>query len=413
MRFFFITAVFFFLSFPAYSQGRFFPGFVVLNSNDTLAGEIEHNDWSINPTTISFRNKELKKYNISDLKAFTITDRAQYTRFFVSYQLSAEDLEDATETFQGPEIKKDVWLKLLYKAKISLYKLETEKRQFFFVESEKEGIKELVCRVRVVNGELQKDEQYKNLLARYGIELNKAEAVQRELESSDYNEDDLVKIFNLLGSGNASYSIPQKKKPEIDIRGGIAISSFATSGEILNDGSGAYSVYAADFKSSVGFVGGAGFTFFSQKKEGRIQSRFGLNIASLFLNGENSTGTGAFQHEKYYGTLIVLGPEVSLQWILSNKKQPAIILGPYVGYNIVIVNNFSSTFENPGVSIVKDKFPPSDGGHVVAGLRFSMTSSRGVLSLQGYHCTNIFNSGKTSLTANGVALTYGIIFKRK
>src|SRR5690606_9221096 len=136
---------------------------------------------------------------------------------------------------------------------------------------------------------------------------------------------------------------------KIDISGGANIYTFSPKGDIYNDGSGAYSVHTTDFKSTVGFVIGVGFTFKSNINPKGVQSRIGVNIASVTIDGLNTAGTGAFQREIYKGTLIVAEPNASVDFPLSVKGNNAVLLGGNFGYNITVSNNFKGTFENPGV----------------------------------------------------------------
>ena len=199
------------------AQQKYKPGYVVLNSNDTLWGEIEDKDWSTNPTSINFRGKETATYGVPDLKSFGITGNDQYVRYAVSYQQTADDLNEATDLFQGPEVRETVWLKLIYKSNISLYSLETASRPYFFIEKGHNGIQELIYRVRLLNGELQKDEQYKNLLSRIALEEDKTDEVQSKLALTQYNEEDLVKVMKVLSKIDASYTEASQRKQEVEV----------------------------------------------------------------------------------------------------------------------------------------------------------------------------------------------------
>lgn len=394
------------------AQQKYKPGYVVLNSNDTLWGEIEDKYWTTNPSQINFKGKETTSYTVPDLKAFGITGNDQYVRYTVSYQQTADDLNEATDMFQGPEVKETVWLKLIYKSNISLYSLETVKRPYFFIEKGQNGIQELIYRVRLLNGQLQKDEQYKNLLSRIALEEDKTDEVQSKLTLTEYNEEDLVKVMKVLSKTVSSYTVAPQRKPELDVFGGFTYSAYNASGNAYYDGSSVYAINEGSFKSAAGFLGGLGITFFSKKKEGGAIARLGLNIASLSIDGSNNSGNGAYDKEAYNGNVLALGPEMALQWKLNKQGGTSFYLGPFAGFNIPVSSNLTSTFENPGIVIVRKKFPPVSG-FMSLGLRFSLKGNWGVFNLQGFHYTNLFNAEGSRLGSNGVALTYGYIFKRK
>ncbi len=398
-----------------WGQSSFKPGYIILNSSDTVRGEIEYGNWAINPETISFRNAGTQQsYTVSLLKGFEITNEAQFVRFHLSYQLSAATLADALESFDGPVVTKDAWLRLLYKSKYSLYELNTPKRKYFFVQSDRDGLKELIYRVRLSGGALQADEQYKNLLALYASENNDSPNFQKQLEASGYVDKELIHLFDLLNNGKNSFKESGQTHSSFDISAGGAFYSISASGYQYNDGS-AYAINTADFNGSLGFIAGCGFTFSPKKNRGRLHSRLGLNIGSLSLKGENNTSDGSFDKETYRGSLLFAEVNTSLDFLITSGKRTDFFLGLFAGYNLIVSNNLSSTFENPGVVGVvvnRDKFPPVSGGFIKGGINATASGSWGRLSLGLNGTSNILNSSVTVLRAKGLSLTYGYFLKK-
>ncbi len=400
------------LSAFANAQGKYKPGYIILNNGDTLSGEIEYNDWTVNPVKIKFRENGTQEiYSVGQLKGFSIEKEAIYFRFKITYQQSAADLNEATEKFDGPVQTEDAWLRLLYKADYSLYEFHNAKRKYFFIESVQEGLKELVYRVRVSNGQLQKDEQYKNLLFAYAGE-KELYGLQQKINSASYNDKDLIRIFQLLNEGKSSYHEEIAQRTVADVSGGVATYFFSTTGALFNDGSGSYALNTASFKSSFGVTVGAGITYYAKRKNSRLQSRLGFSFSSVSLNGSNRTGQGSFQYEKYSGSLFIAEPNFNLMVKLTSEKPLTVLLGPSLGYGIVIKNNFSSRFENPGVVIEKKNFPPADGGFMKAGIDLGLISKRGRLNISALLLTNLFDSPFTTLRAKGIGISYGYLFKR-
>jgi hypothetical protein len=68
-------------------------GYVVLNTGDTLRGEIENGNWTNNPVAVIYKSAGSKQnYEVSSLKAFGITGEARFERFLITYLESADDL---------------------------------------------------------------------------------------------------------------------------------------------------------------------------------------------------------------------------------------------------------------------------------------------------------------------------------
>ena len=396
------------------AQKNFMPGFVVLNSGDTVRGEIDYGSWSSNPEIITFRTGgQNQTYPVGQLKFFSIDNEVSFVRFHVSYQLSATELADAQESFDGPVESKDVWLRLLFGGKYSLYELSIPKRKYYFIWSDKSGLKELVYRVRLTSGGvLEKDEQYKNLLISFAVEEGSELAVQKKLSRSFYEDDDLLDVIIILNGGSGSFKETSKQKPRFDISAGGSFYSFSTSGDLFNDGSGAYAVYNATFKSSFGFVIGAGLTYLPKRNRGKVQSQFGLNLGSLKIDGENNTGTGSFQKEKYYGTLLIAEPNASVDLLLTGDNKLNATIGFILSYNLVFSNNFSSTFENPGVVVKRDDFPDVGGGFMSVGINGTLSGTWGRLNIRANKISNIFATRLTALDGIQISLTYGYFLRK-
>ena len=396
------------------AQGSYQPGYVVLNSNDTLRGEVEFADWAINPVSIRYRNKETKQqYGVALLKGFGVDGRATYQRFGLSYQQAAADLSEATDSYDGPVKREDAWLRLLYQSKYSLYELATPTRKHYFLLLPSGELKELIYRVRVRNGEMQKDEQYRNLLSLVALETDNAAAAQREIDKATYDEKSLLRVFSALNGGKSNFTDQGKGGTHFDIYAGGVLNTFSTDGSLYNDGSGAYAVYNASFSGTAGFTAGFGKTYISRRNNGRIQARIGAGISSLKLDGVNTTGVGSFRKETYTGNLLLVSPGATVYYLLNPGSPTGILLGPGFGYNLVLSSNFKSRFENPGLVIEKDNFPPADGGFLYYGLNLAVNGKWGRINLAATRGSNIFNAQSTTLIANSFSLTYGYVFGRK
>ena len=401
------------LPFSVTAQSSFKPGYVILNNGDSLRGKIEEGNWSLNPEVVHFRDeKGDHQYGVRDVQAFGIDEEVQFVRFHVTFQRTATELNDATETFDGPVEVRDILLRVLYRGKHSLFELGTSKRKYFFVQTEGGDLKELIYRVRLnPTGVLEKDQQYKSLLGGIAMEEGKEEALRNQISGMNYQTNDMVKIISMLNGGAGIFKEPASLLTKFDISGGPTVYIFNPGGRLYNDGTGAYAIYAAEFNSTFGFTAGLGLTYYSKRNRGKIQSRLGLNFSYMKIDGLNTSGAGSFQEEEYSGSLILAEPNISLDFRLGGDGQTVFLLGGVFGINITIINNFSSTFRNPGVNIERKNFPPANGGFFTAGLNATLQMKRSRLNFRGYLFSNIFDSPHTKLNGNGLSFTYGYFLK--
>jgi len=84
-----ITGLFLLVSIVAWSQKNEKPGWVKLNSGDTLTGTILVNEWNRNPSKIVFKQKSEITFTVSEVQSFGIpTDNLLYRRFSIERHLT-------------------------------------------------------------------------------------------------------------------------------------------------------------------------------------------------------------------------------------------------------------------------------------------------------------------------------------
>lgn len=110
-------------------------GIVIPNTGDTIHGQIDNREWSINPSTIEFVQKDKKKtFTATDIKGFQVGDNT-YRSAKIDLDVSPLSLRHLT-TSPVPTIAHDTTLFLLLVAqgKVKLYYLmdAANKRHFFF-----------------------------------------------------------------------------------------------------------------------------------------------------------------------------------------------------------------------------------------------------------------------------------------
>ncbi len=115
------------------AQSALKPGWVVLNSGDTLHGKIQEKEWNENPVRISFFDPSEKTFAVQDLRAFGLDNAVTYVRHTITRHLIpySEDLF-LPENMEQTETS-TVWLRILVKNRISLGLLMLKERPWFFV----------------------------------------------------------------------------------------------------------------------------------------------------------------------------------------------------------------------------------------------------------------------------------------
>ncbi len=132
MRYFIFLPAFLF-AYCVSAQTNLKDGYVILNSGDTLRGQIQEATWSLNPESVIFQTAgNNREYRVAELKGFGIGNEVTYVRFHFTYEQTATELEFADETFEGPSVTTDAWLRTLYTGEYSLYEWAVRQRIYYF-----------------------------------------------------------------------------------------------------------------------------------------------------------------------------------------------------------------------------------------------------------------------------------------
>lgn len=383
---------------PIFSQANFKPGYIIMSTGDTLLGEIDYRNWDFNPETISFRQGGSEnKYSVTNLSEFSIIDHDLYRRYNVTYHIAATELSDASKNFGNTKETATVFLRYLPASNIGLYELKTKTRVYYFL-IDGETITELIYRIKITDGQLLKDDQYKNVLNTYIPESRSIE-MGRVLEKIEYVEKDLVRFFTLLNN-EAVQKKSNSSKIEWDLSTSISILSFRSDG---------YFARTVDFKSTAGYKIGGGITLFSQRSLGRFQSRAGLDFSHFKIKGEQPVATGSTQTVRIDGTYFNIEPSVSMGVSLNPLSKIKHILGIRVGYSFVISNELSATQQTQGGSPSKLEIP-ANSGFMTGSLNYFVRGPWGRLGIEATISSNLLDTPIGKLDGRGLSLVYGYVF---
>jgi hypothetical protein len=159
-----LVPIFLFLlsSYTAFTQVNFVAGTIVKLNGDTLKGEIDYQEWTYNPRTIQFRNKNTqsaKDYTCRDIKGFTITDKNEkYQTVVVDINKESDDI-DKLKTYESidnvplsSKLTRDtVFLLIEAQGALNLFSL-FDGKPHYFIQKNKGKIEELENRrAKIVN----------------------------------------------------------------------------------------------------------------------------------------------------------------------------------------------------------------------------------------------------------------------
>ncbi len=398
------------------AQNNFKGGYIVLNNLDSVGGEVNYRNWNINPETIEFKTSTaIKTYAIKDLNFFVVYGEEKYKRANITYQLNPASVNNAKDYYSNETNTKRVWLKVLYTAKYSLYELTTNERKYFFIKQPGiEEITEIVYKVRLVNAQLEKDEQYKNQL----IAIAKKEGNERIVPivaAINYNEDDLLKIFIALNNNNGEPGSTKKSGWKIDIAASAALNSFSVKGEPTPYGYvGSLGINNADYASTIGIKAEIGFSFLSGKNFNRFQPRMAMALHMLPIDAQNNKGSYTYAKETYKGTELLLQPNLSFNFLLNPRSKTAFFIAPIVAYNIPLNKNaITATLENPSNSATL-KGVPSLSDFLSYGINFNVQSNFGKLFVQYESFGSILDDGiYPTLSVSNLSFGYAFLIKNR
>jgi hypothetical protein len=414
-----LTCLLLLIVFKIHAQTNFKSGYIVLNNNDSIRGEINYKSWFINPSNIEFRQAGIiKSYGIKDLSSFSIDNEDLYKRANIEHQTNPIEISKAKDSYSTTTVKEEVWLRCLYISKLSLYELNTPDRSYYFYQDNSEGVfKELVYRVRVVNGALEKDEQYKNQLIALAKSVNSKLAEQESFNTS-YSIDALIKVFRYLNQNQSAYSTVKKNGVVLELNATVSFYSFSISGDPNPYPlTGTLGTNIADYSSTPSIKIEAGFNFLSGRRFNRIQPRLGIGIQTITINAENTKGYYTFDKEKYSGTGVFAQTSFSLGYIVNPRSLFRFGGVGKFAHNLCLTKNAITATLQSGNNVTTLKGVPSLSEFLSYGAGVYALYKRSKISLLYEKTADMagknLGSTNTVLTASMVSLSYAWLFPNK
>ncbi|PHS01829.1 MAG: tRNA modification GTPase [Leeuwenhoekiella sp.] len=135
------------MSFTAYSQITFEPGYYITNEGQKVNGLVRNADWSNNPTSFEFKTNTSAKsqtINMGSAREFGIDDSSKYVRARVDIDRSTEDIATMS-TSRAPDFNEEtLFLEVLVEGNATLYKYKDGQLIRYFFKTENSDINQLI-----------------------------------------------------------------------------------------------------------------------------------------------------------------------------------------------------------------------------------------------------------------------------
>lgn len=272
------------------NSNNYKPGYIILESGDTLTGFIKNKSWRKNPTKVIFTSPSIKNdtltYSIQKIKGFSSND---FIFIKKSVQIDQQGTSlNSVNDFSGPKFREDtVLLELLIMGEANFYSYREENgRTHYYIESNASVLQELLntvfTKVKFSETGSKKSyvgyaEEYKNQLLTSLIGCKSITYNEVDIEFKESKLSKLILTYNECMSPNdAIYS---KKVEKWQIRPYIIAGLNVSSLKIKTDNAGWAYLDNADFSNSVTFTANIGLRYVIPKYQGKLQiyTDFGLN----------------------------------------------------------------------------------------------------------------------------------------
>jgi hypothetical protein len=404
------------------------PGYVILESGDTLVGRVKTKNWRINPTKVTFIVNSFQAdtitYSIKEIKGFSGDDFI-FTKRALKIDIQPNELTELTQSNttairgEEPLYKEDtVLLQTLVGGKASLYiYTEASGRVHYYLESDVAELQELLNTMYVTSkieaGGFEKNfvgyaQEYKTQLLTSLIGC--ASITFKECDI-DFKESELKKlIFKFNACVDPSTALYSKKKEELIIApylgAGMAFASmkFKAGSEYYN-----YLV-DADFSNSTSFTANFGVSFILPKysKKLSIYSELAYNSYHFESQVNQTLGFNSYSFVIDYSQI---GLNLGASYNLSKNK-----VSPYLKAGITMLYSFNYTMEATNETFGTYDFWPDPrqlqwGLNLGAGINFdNLAFEYQFLVATGFSA----NTGvKNTPLTNSITIKYTFISKNK
>ena len=213
----------------AFSQENFVPGYVIKNDADTLFGFVDYRNWDKNPNEITFKTQlegNAISFRTTDITEFKAGEEI-YVSAIVDTEISSTQLDKLTKDFQTKIRVDTTFLQTLFDGKKSLYYYKNAEGRVNFYIRQNTAFDLLIYKkyIRKQDGK-QVVAENKKYLGQLTLYLNDCNTINSKLESTSYEKNSLIRLFQYYyncSQSEASFQTkPEKVRMEIGALAGAS-----------------------------------------------------------------------------------------------------------------------------------------------------------------------------------------------
>ncbi len=323
-----------------FAQSNFKPGSVVTQNGETIEGLIDYRQWRKNPSSIKFQtaaNTNPVTYTVKDLASFEVNGLDRYITAIIKKDIRPVEMAELERAFIDTIVTDTVFLRLLVSSNYSLYQF-TDTKPHFYIKEGNGDYQELQYKVFLVdrNSRLSRQYIFRDQLKSMMPAGSESASLDNLLASSNYSENDLVKVVDKMNSslsnGTTSYKVKrQKQSLSFFVGAGMLHSTLKYQGEPDEN-------TALNYTSSTKPLLLGGFDFAMWRNMQRLKLRFELAWYKTEYHGDNNPS--ATDSIRYHLSVSSMAPSLSALYNVVNHPKQKLYLGLGFQYN------FSSYPEN-------------------------------------------------------------------
>jgi hypothetical protein len=208
----------------AFPQKNYIPGYVIKNNNDTIIGFVDYRNWEYNPDKIEFKTSPDSNpisFTPSEITEFKVEGET-YVCGIINTEISPRLTSKLNEYPQINTKVDTTFLQTLISGDKSLYYYKNKDACENFYIKQNTGYDLLIYKryINLQNGRsvITENRKYLNQLTLY---LNDCETINSRLESTSYEQNSLIKLFQYYYKNSPSEISYQRDMEKVQIEMGV------------------------------------------------------------------------------------------------------------------------------------------------------------------------------------------------
>lgn len=203
-----------------YSQNNFIKGFIITNENDTISGFIDYKNWEINPDRISFKktlaDKKSEFYNAMTIKEFDVNNEI-YESGEIQIETSPVQTNELSHNAVMDFENRTAFLLAFVRGQKSLYlyKTKKQKEQYYIKNDTTFELLKYKKYLKTNESENVVVLENKKYIGQLMLYLGNYEELIPQIQTAEYNQKSLIKLFNNYYSKNQTTAIYRREADKI------------------------------------------------------------------------------------------------------------------------------------------------------------------------------------------------------